>query len=58
MLILWEVASVEANVAAIVKAIICSRKIMKSCNNWDTQVEVQLGVKIGMQYSIQTLNGM
>ncbi|XP_071786776.1 adenylate cyclase type 10-like [Asterias amurensis] len=48
MLILWEVASAEANVAAIVKAIICSRKIMKSCNNWDTQVEVQLGVKIGL----------
>ena len=49
MLILWEVKSAEANMSAIAKAIICSRKIMKTCNNWDTQVGVQLGVKIGKQ---------
>ncbi|XP_038056299.1 adenylate cyclase type 10-like isoform X2 [Patiria miniata] len=48
MLIRWNAPSVEASVTAIVKAIICSRRIMKTCNNWDTEVGVKLGVKIGL----------
>ncbi|XP_022079570.1 adenylate cyclase type 10-like isoform X2 [Acanthaster planci] len=48
MLVLWEAPSVESRVTAVVKAIVCSRKVMKTCNNWDTEVGVKLGVKIGL----------
>ena len=53
LLVLWEIEEDESDIrkAAIAKAVKCSREIQKKCHNWDTQVDVLLGVKIGMNCS-------
>ncbi|XP_072039870.1 adenylate cyclase type 10-like [Amphiura filiformis] len=50
LLVLWAIEGndSEPRKGAIAKAVKCSREIQKKCHNWDTQVDVLLGVKIAL----------